>query len=84
MTINITLPEANNRFLELIQRVKAGEEVSILEAGILIARISPIPNAQIPRIPGQDKGHITILSGFDDPLPSDILDGFLNPSDPQL
>jgi antitoxin (DNA-binding transcriptional repressor) of toxin-antitoxin stability system len=84
MTINITLPEANNQFLELIQRVKAGEEVSILEAGILIARISPISNAQTPRIPGQDKGQITILSSFDDPLPSDILDSFLNPSDPQL
>jgi antitoxin (DNA-binding transcriptional repressor) of toxin-antitoxin stability system len=83
MTINITLPQANNQFLELIQRVKAGEEVAILEAGILIARISPISNAQPPRIPGQDKDQITILSGFDDPLPSDILDGFLNPSDPQ-
>jgi antitoxin (DNA-binding transcriptional repressor) of toxin-antitoxin stability system len=84
MTINITLPESNSQFLELIQRVKAGEEVSILEAGVLIARISPISNTQIPRIPGQDKGRITILSGFDDPLPSDILDAFLNPSDPQL
>jgi antitoxin (DNA-binding transcriptional repressor) of toxin-antitoxin stability system len=55
MTINITLPEANSQFLELIQRVKAGEEVSILESGILIARISPIFDSQLPRIPGQDK-----------------------------
>jgi antitoxin (DNA-binding transcriptional repressor) of toxin-antitoxin stability system len=84
MTINITLPEANSQFLELIQRVKAGEEVSILESGVLIARISPISDSQLPRIPGQDKGLITILPDFDDPLPSDILDGFLNPSDPQL
>jgi antitoxin (DNA-binding transcriptional repressor) of toxin-antitoxin stability system len=83
MTINITLPEANNQFLELIQRVKAGEEVSILEAGILIARISPISNAQQPRIPGQDKGKVTILLDFDKPLPLDILDGFLNPAEPQ-
>lgn len=84
MTINITLPEANSQFLELIQRVKAGEEVSILESGILIARISPISDSKLPRTPGQDKGLITIFSDFDDPLPSDILNDFLNPSDPQL
>lgn len=84
MTINITLPEANSQFLELIQRVEAGEEVSILESGILIARISPIFDSQLPRIPGQDKGLITISPDFNDPLPSDILNDFLNPSDPQI
>ena len=83
MTINITLPEANSQFLELIQQIKTGEEVLISEAGIIIARISPISNVRIPRVPGQDKGRVTMSADFNDPLPADILDGFLNPAEPQ-
>ena len=47
----------------------------ISEAGVLIARISPVFNSQPPRVPGQDKGRIVIAPDFDDPLPLDILDG---------
>jgi antitoxin (DNA-binding transcriptional repressor) of toxin-antitoxin stability system len=70
-------------FLNLIERIKAGEEVLVSESGISIARIIPIVN-QRPRVPGQDKGKIFISSDFNDPLPPEILDGFLNPADPQL
>ncbi|WP_373542521.1 type II toxin-antitoxin system Phd/YefM family antitoxin [Chamaesiphon sp.] len=84
MTINITLPEANSQFLELIQYIKTGEEVLISEAGIVIARISPMSDVKIPRVPGQDKGRVIMSADFNDPLPSDILDGFLNPAEPQL
>jgi antitoxin (DNA-binding transcriptional repressor) of toxin-antitoxin stability system len=77
MTINVSLAEANNQFLDLIQRIKAGEEVLVSESGISIARIIPIVN-QRPRVPGQDKGKIFISPDFNDPLPPDILDGFLN------
>ncbi|WP_309729376.1 type II toxin-antitoxin system Phd/YefM family antitoxin [Chamaesiphon sp. OTE_75_metabat_556] len=83
MTINVSLAEANNQFLDLIQRIKAGEEVLVSESGISIARIIPIYH-QLPRVPGQDKGKILISPDFNDPLPSDILDGFLSPADPQL
>ena len=84
MTINITLPEANSQFLELIQHIKTGEEVLISEAGIIIARISPMSNIKMPRIPGQDKGLVTMSADFNDPLSADILDDFLNPSEPQI
>jgi antitoxin (DNA-binding transcriptional repressor) of toxin-antitoxin stability system len=80
MTINITLPEANSQFLELIQQIKTGEEVLISEAGIIIARISPISNVRIPRVPGKDKGRVTMSADFNDPLPADILDEFYNSS----
>jgi prevent-host-death family protein len=83
MTINVSLAEANNQFLDLIERIKAGEEVLVSESGISIARIIPIANQQ-PRVPGQDKGKIFISPDFNDPLPPDILDSFLNPADPQL
>ncbi len=82
MTINITLSEENSQFLELIQQIKTGEEVLISEAGIIIARISPMSNTKMPRVPGQDKRRVTMSADFNDPLPADILDGFLNPSEP--
>ena len=82
MTIKVSLTEANNQFLDLIQRIEAGEEVLVSESGIAIARIIPIYN-EIPRVPGQDKGKIFISPDFNDPLPPEILDGFLNPADPQ-
>jgi prevent-host-death family protein len=84
MTINITLPEANSQFLELIEQVKTGEEVLISEAGAIVARISPIANSQAPRVPGKDRGLVIISPDFNDPLPSDILDRFLNPAEPLL
>jgi antitoxin (DNA-binding transcriptional repressor) of toxin-antitoxin stability system len=91
MTINVSLAEASDQFLELIQRIKAGEEVLVSESGISSlqgrgyanARIVPVSD-KLPRIPGQDKGKIFIAPDFNDPLPPDVLDSFLNPADPQL
>lgn len=83
MTINVSLAEASHQFLELIQRIKAGEEVLVSESGISIARIVPISNELLPRVAGQDKGKISISPDFDDPLSADILDSFSNPADPQ-
>lgn len=34
-----------------------------------------------PRIPGQDKGQVVIAPDFNAPLPEDILNDFLNPSE---
>jgi prevent-host-death family protein len=67
MTINISLAEANNQFLELIEQIKAGEEVLVSESGISVARIIPIAN-QLPRVPGQDKGKVFISPNFNDML----------------
>jgi prevent-host-death family protein len=71
MTINVSLAEANNQFLDLIERIKAGEEVLVSESGIAIARIIPIAN-QRPRVPGQDKGKIFISPDFNDPVSTQL------------
>jgi hypothetical protein len=36
------------------------------------------PNSKLnpPRVPGQDKGTVTMSADFNDPLPADILDEF--------
>jgi len=44
---------AASQFAEL-DLVKHGEEVTILEAGVAIARLVPAPKQRSPRIPGQD------------------------------
>ncbi len=82
MAINISTPEAASQFAELLERVKHGEEVTILEAGVAIARLVPAPKQQSPRIPGQDQGKVIIAPDFNALLPEDILNDFLNPGSP--
>lgn len=83
MAVNVSIPEAATQFIELMNRVRLGEEVIISEAGVPVARLLPI-REKSPRIPGQDKGKVIIAPDFNDPLPEDILNDFLNPANPQL
>ena len=48
----------------------------ILESEISVDRIDSTPKFNSPRVPGQDKGRITMSADFNDPLPADILDEF--------
>ena len=83
MTINVSLWEATIQLAELLNHVRQGEEVIISEAGIPVARISPI-DSKSPRIPGQDRGKVIIDPDFDQPLPDEIIQNFINPATPQL
>jgi prevent-host-death family protein len=91
MITYVTLPEATANIVQLLDRVSQGEEIIISQAGQPIARISPaqrdhwqsLPERESPRVPGQYAGKLIIPDDFNDPLPDDILDGFLNPSGPQ-
>ena len=79
MAIDVSVPEAATQFSELLNRVRQGEEVIISDAGMPVARLLPVfPKS--PRIPGQDKGKVIISSDFDNPLPEDIINDFLNPA----
>jgi len=55
MAISISIPEAASQLAELLERVKHGEEVTILEAGVDRTTGSSTQTA-ITRIPGQDQG----------------------------
>lgn len=74
---NVELPELQ-AFAELLRRVSSGEEVIISQAGTPIARIVPITKQSLPRIPGMDRGKVAIAPDFDDPLPEDVMNDFLN------
>jgi prevent-host-death family protein len=78
---NVEIPEGQAEFAELLRRVRSGEEIIISQAGTPIARIVPIAEQKLSRIPGLDCGKVTIASDFDAPLPDDVLNAFLNPTD---
>jgi hypothetical protein len=66
--------------LESIATLPAIEQETLLQ--ILQHRIAQQHRITThPRIPGQDKGQVIIAPDFDAPLPEDILNDFLNPSE---
>ncbi len=60
--------EAKTHFSKLLERVLNGEEVIIARAGKPVARILPVTPTSPTRVPGIDKGRVTIMPNFDDPL----------------
>jgi hypothetical protein len=65
--------------LESIATLPEIEQETLLQ--ILQYRIAQQHRATQPRIPGQDKGKVIIAPDFDAPLPEEILNDFLNPSE---
>ena len=61
--------ESKTHFSRLIERVLNGEEVIIARDGKPVARLLPILDEASARVPGLDKGKVTISSDFDAPLP---------------
>jgi prevent-host-death family protein len=60
--------EAKTHFSKLLERVMQGEEVVIAKAGKPVARILPVTTKVAMRVPGIDKGKVTIMPDFDEPL----------------
>jgi len=69
--------EAKTHFSRLLQKVAAGEEVTIARDGVPVARLVPIETVKTPRKLGLYSGKIQMANDFDAPLPADILAGFL-------
>jgi prevent-host-death family protein len=68
MTI-FNIHEAKTHFSKLLERVSNGEEVVIAKAGKPVARLLPyIADDNSARIPGIDRGKVTIMPDFDAPL----------------
>ena len=75
--MEVNIHEAKTQFSRLLQRVAAGEEITIAKAGVPVARLVPIEPRGKKRKLGIDRGRIWIADDFDAPLPDDILAGFL-------
>ena len=72
-TVNIH--EAKTHLSKLLQRVQAGEEVVIANAGQPVARLVPFSRPG-KRALGLDAGHGSIAPDFDAPLPADVIADF--------
>lgn len=86
MAETINLYEAKTHLSKLVERAADGEEIIIAKAGKPRARLVPLPAAREPRKPGALKGQIWVADDFDDPLPPEILAGFMgeDPDDPDV
>jgi prevent-host-death family protein len=65
----VNIHEAKTHLSRLLERVQAGEEITIAKAGKPIAVLRRIETRPPDRIPGIDKGLVVIHDDFDDPLP---------------
>jgi len=74
--------EAKTHLSKLVARAAAGESIIIAKAGRPVARLVPLQDAPVRRVPGNLKGRIWIAPDFDAPLPDDIMAAFEGESDP--
>jgi prevent-host-death family protein len=78
----VNVHEAKTHFSRLLERVEAGEELTIAKAGRPVARLVPIADSSWKRPLGMDKGLGWIADDFDAPDPeliADFEDGDLEP-----
>jgi prevent-host-death family protein len=75
----VNIHEAKTHLSRLLQRVQAGEEITIAKAGKPIARLTAIRERPKRREPGRDR--IIIHPNFDDPVPEWEPD-YMHPQDP--
>lgn len=73
----VNVHEAKTQLSKLLQRVAAGEEVSIANRGVPVARLVPAAQPKGHRKLGVESDRLKIAEDFDAPLPADILAAFL-------
>ena len=69
MTDQVNIHEAKTHLSRLVERVEAGEEITIARAGRPVARLVPYRARSSPRVPGGWEGRVRISPDFDDPIP---------------
>jgi prevent-host-death family protein len=63
----VNMHEAKTHLSRLVERVEAGEEITLARAGRPVARIVPYRRAPEPRRPGLWKGKLTLADDWDSP-----------------
>lgn len=75
MTKSVGVHEAKTHLSRLLERVSAGEEITITRRGEEVARLVPVRPAGVRRL-GIDRGRYTVPDDFDAPLPDEALATF--------
>ena len=68
--------QAKTQLSRLLRRVAAGEEITIANRGVPVARLVPVSSRKPVRQLGAYGDTIKISEDFDAPLPDEILDAF--------
>ena len=69
MTDQVNIHEAKTHLSRLVERVEAGEEITIARAGRPVALLVPYRARTAPRKPGGWEGRVRISPDFDAPIP---------------
>jgi prevent-host-death family protein len=73
----VNIHEAKTHLSRLLQRVAAGEVITIANRGVPVARLVQVSSGKRTRKLGVDRERIRIADDFDAPLPESVLSGFL-------
>jgi prevent-host-death family protein len=68
--------EAKTHLSRLLRRAAAGEEITIANRGVPVARLVPVRGKDAGRKLGMYEGKFVVPDDFDAPLPDEILDAF--------
>jgi prevent-host-death family protein len=72
----VTLYQAKTHLSRLVDRAAAGEEIVIAKSGRPRARLVPLEDTRVLRVPGKGKGRWRLRRDFDAPLPREVLEEF--------
>jgi prevent-host-death family protein len=81
--MEVNIHEAKTHLSRLLQRVAAGEEVTIARAGAPVARLVAVEATKAPRPMGFARDEVWVADDFDAPLPDDLLAAFYGSDPPQ-
>ena len=77
MDKRVNIHEAKTHLSRLIERVEAGEEITLARAGRPVARLVPVDRIREPRRPGIWKGQVWFAPDWDSPeVNNEIADEF--------
>ena len=82
--MEVNIHEAKTHLSRLLQRVAAGEEVTIARAGVPVARLVAVDPKKKQRPLGFARGEVWVADDFDAPLPDDLLKQFYGGELPPL
>ena len=82
--MEVNIHEAKTHLSRLLQRVAAGEEVTIARAGVPVARLVAVDPKNTVRPLGFARGQVWVADDFDAPLPDDLLKAFYGGKLPPL
>jgi prevent-host-death family protein len=82
--MQVNIHQAKTHLSRLLQRVAAGEEVTIARSGVPVAKLVAVEQKQSIRPLGMDRGRIRIADDFDAPLPDDLLAQFYGGTIPKV